>query len=121
MDVVREILDLTKDTKSIGCWIKFVRSAPLPIVYAAIASLKSALDEGIVQHPGRYMVGVIKNIFPELFSTQSHALRQPQEKIDVSIYSSKPYSEDSNPVDIDWSLNNSSLKNIQAILKGKMS
>lgn len=117
MDIVKEILDLTRDHKSLGFWIKFVRSAPLATVYLAISSLKSALAEGQVAHPGRYMVGIIKRIYPDLLLSTKHALRQPQEKISAVLPIKQPEIEpeiERNPV-----LNMSELKNILAMLERK--
>jgi hypothetical protein len=122
-DLVREILDLTQDTKSTRFWVKFVRLAPLPTVYLAISSLKIAIDEGIVLHPGRYMVGIIKRVYPELFFTQPTTLEprssQPQQKIDAPIYGKSCESEP--PVVRDPQFNMSQLKQIRAMLERKTS
>lgn len=119
MDIVREILDITRDTKSIGCWIKFVRSAPLPIVYCAIASLKSALEEGQVCHPGKYLTGIIKNIYPEMFEPQKHALRPSQDKSEAPYYSK--HCENEPPVEVNWQVNKENLRRIQEMLDTKSS
>lgn len=115
MDLVAEILTLTGDKKSIGFWIKFVRSAPLPIVYCAIASLKASLVECQICHRGKYFVGIIRRIFPEMFQ-EKRPLRQPQDKIDVSISPWKPHIETEPPVDINWDLNKNNIQQIRAML-----
>lgn len=117
MDLVKEILDLTQDTKSTRFWIKFVRQAPLAVVYCAISSLKSALAEGIVQHPGRYMVGIIKRIYPELFDPGKTPLRPSQQKTAAHYYP-KAAQKENTPMSIDWDLNQNGLKQIQKILNG---
>jgi hypothetical protein len=116
-DLICEILNLTQDTKSTRFWIKFVRSAPLPTVYLAISSLKSALAEGIVCHPGKYMTGIIRRVFPELFQNKKQPLSQPQRDLDAPIYSKPCESEPE--IQPDFVLNMARLKQIQLILACK--
>lgn len=68
MGLVKDILDLTNDKKSTGCYIKIVRTVPEPIIHTALSSLKIALTEGIVSNRGAYFVQTIKNHCPEVFS-----------------------------------------------------
>jgi hypothetical protein len=113
MDIVSEIVSLTCDKKSLGCWVKFVKHAPLAIVYAAISSLKIAIDEGIVEHPGRYMVGIIRNIYPELFSSPTIKHQGPPS----SIYSRpEPVEPEIQP---DIALNMEQLRRIRQMLDAK--
>lgn len=71
MSLVQQILDITNDKKSVGCFIKIVKNVPESIVYAAISSLKISMEENYILRPGAYFVGVIKNYFPEVFNTQT--------------------------------------------------
>jgi hypothetical protein len=119
MDLVREILDLTGDAKSTRFWVKFVRLAPLTTVYLAISSLKIAIDEGIVLHPGKYLVGIIKRQYPEMFDSKKQPLRPCLEKQDAPYYPKT--CESGPPVEVDWDLNRSGLRNIMSILERKTS
>lgn len=123
MDLVREILVLTNDHKSTGFWIKFVRLAPVSVVYVAISSLKSALNEGIVCHPGRYMVGIIRRLYPEMFSTQQTTtkprLSQVLQQSSAPIYPTLPHIEPM--IEIDWSANKENLRRIREMLDTKSS
>ena len=87
MDLVREIINLTNDHKSVRCWVKFVRSAPEQIVQLAIHSLKSALSSETVYHAGKYLIGIIKRIFPEMFTSgQKQPVRPDEQCPDPSYY-----------------------------------
>ena len=70
MRLVSEILAVTGDKKSLGCFIKIVKDVPRNLIYAAISSLRIAIGEGIVSKPGAYFVQTIKNYNPDLFTSQ---------------------------------------------------
>jgi hypothetical protein len=70
MDLVMEIEQLTGDRKSRGCWVKIVKSVSESTIYAGLSSLKIAMNEGIVGNSGSYLVGTIKNYYPDLFSSK---------------------------------------------------
>jgi len=72
MDLVREIELVTGDRKSRGCWIKIVKSVSENTIYAGLSSLRIAMSEGIVGNSGSYLVGTIKNYYPDLFSSKKH-------------------------------------------------
>jgi hypothetical protein len=70
-----EIEQLTGDRKSRGCWIKIVKHIPENTIYAGLSSLRIAMSEGIIKNPGSYMVGTIKNCYPDLFSPKIYHQR----------------------------------------------
>lgn len=114
MDLVQEIVSITNDTKSTRFWIKFVRQAPLAIVYAAIASLRISLETESVYHPGRYMVGIIKRVYPELFENQKQPLRPSEHIPDASYY--PKWSENKPDIVRDWDMNMEQIRLIKAKL-----
>jgi len=75
MDLVREIEQLTGDRKSRRCWIKIVKSVSENTIYAGLSSLRIAMSEGIIKNPGSYLVGTIKNYYPDLFSPKIYHQR----------------------------------------------
>ena len=84
MDLVLEIEQLTGDRKSRGCWIKIVKTVPENTIYAGLSSLRIAMNEGIVGNSGSYLVGTIKNYYPDLFSSKKYhqrSLTQPEQVV----------------------------------------
>jgi hypothetical protein len=73
MTLVQEILEITNDRKSLNCFIKIVKNCPESIVYAAISSLKSSIEENYILRPGAYFVSTIKSYCPDLFTGQKTA------------------------------------------------
>jgi hypothetical protein len=63
--LLREILDLTGDHKSKGCWISCVSRLPEEEIRIAMSSLRQAMMETDVYRPGGYMLGIIKSRNPE--------------------------------------------------------
>lgn len=120
MSLVREILEVTGDKKSLGCFIKIVKNVPRNLIYAAISTLRIAISEGIVLKPGAYFVQTIKNYSPDLFTNQSpHSLGLPQSESNISIPTKRPESEPN--IEIDWQANKENLQRIRAMLEGKLS
>lgn len=68
LELVLEIEKITGDRKSRACWIKIVKSVPPNLIYVAMSSTKTAIDEGIVVNPAAYFVGIIKNL-TDIFSS----------------------------------------------------
>lgn len=113
--LVKEILALTNDHKSVRCWIKFVRSAPEQIVQLAIHSLKSALQSETVYHAGKYLIGIIKRLCPEMFNSgHKVSLRQPEQFSDASYYPKAAVDEPT--FERNEELNLSSIQAIRALL-----
>jgi hypothetical protein len=84
-------------------------------VYQAIASLKEAIESGIVQHAGKYLVGILRRIFPELFDNgHKHALRQPEQFYDTGFY--PKWSEIEPDIAPDWKMNMEQIQLIRAKL-----
>lgn len=79
-DLVREILDITRDHKSLGFWIKLVKHVDPETVCYMISSLRLAISSGQVESPGRYLVGICKRVCPWIFEIPSkkQALRASQ-------------------------------------------
>jgi hypothetical protein len=63
--LLNEILDLTGDRKSLGCWISCVSRLPEEEIRIAMSSLRQAMMETDVYRPGGYMLGIIKSRNPE--------------------------------------------------------
>jgi len=113
--LVKDILALTNDHKSVRFWIKFVVRAPENIVQLAIHSLKSALSSETVYHAGRYLVGIIKRIFPEMFdSGHKVPLRQSEQCPDASYYPRIVVSEPD--IERNEQLNMTNIQAIRALL-----
>lgn len=113
-DLVKKILTLTGDKKSFGLWVKFVRTVPLETVYMAISSLEVALSCDQVASPGRYLVGIIKNIYPELFK------QAPWPSQDAVAVANPPQTSSQEPsVERDWKLNLSRIQEIKALLESR--
>jgi hypothetical protein len=70
MTLVQEIIQITNDRKSTACFIKIVKNVPKNIIYAALSSLKIAMDENYILRPGAYFVSTIKNYYPDVFTGQ---------------------------------------------------
>lgn len=80
MSLVREILDVTGDKKSLGCFIRIVRNVPKNIIFAALSSLKIAMSEEMVARPGGYFVATIKNYCPDVFCSPKTCTDSPVTK-----------------------------------------
>jgi hypothetical protein len=76
--IVGEIIQVTEDAKPISKrrWRKIARLVPLPIIYAAISSTKSAKHEGTLVNAGAYFNSVISRQYPEI--------NAPCEPIDIN-------------------------------------
>lgn len=115
-DLVKRILDLTRDHRSFGLWVKFVRTAPLEIVYMAIHSLEVALSCDQVSSPGRYMTGIIRNVYPELFNQRHASCCHNDPPPPATRKEPEPP-----PVERDPELNRQRLKEIMTLLQSKQS
>ena len=116
-DLVKRILDLTRDHRSFGMWVKFVRTAPIETVYMAIHSLEVALSCDQVSSPGRYLTGIIRNVYPELFNSRQTVSRRPDNPPPPP-----PRKEPEQPtVERDPKLNRQKLKEIMTLLQSKQS
>jgi hypothetical protein len=92
MDLVMEIEQLTGDRKSRRCWIKIVKTVPENTIYAGLSSLRIAMNEGIVGNSGSYLVGTIKNYYPDLFSSKKYYQRSSNQLERVVVHQ-KPVKE----------------------------
>jgi len=98
MDLVREIEQLTGDRKSRRCWIKIVKHVPENTIYAGLSSLRIAMSEGIVGNSGSYLVGTIKNYYPDLFSPKKYHQRSIAQLEQVVVHP-KPVKEQSSKLE----------------------
>ena len=80
MTLVQQILEITNDRKSLNCFIKIVKNVPTNIIYAALSSLKVAMQEDYVLRPGAYFIQVVKNYCPDIFNTQKTCHDSPVTK-----------------------------------------
>ena len=108
-DLVKKILDITKDHKSFGLWVKFVRSAPIETVFMAIHSLEVALSCDQVSSPGRYMVGIIRNVYPELFKVKEPVSSRPDNP-------PAPRKDPEPTIEQDYDLNREKIREILTLL-----
>lgn len=115
-DLVKRILDITGDHKSFGLWVKFVRNAPLETVFMTIHSLEVALSCDQVSSPGRYMVGIIRNIYPELFNSSQTVSTRPDASPPPA-----PRRDPEPTVERDQELNIQKIREILKLLNGKKS
>lgn len=120
MSLVKEILDLTNDKKSLGCYIKIVRTVPEAIIHTALSSLKIALNEGIVSNRGAYFVQTIKNHCPEVFCSSKTSIVTSSTPVKRIITQVKPATEpvvepDEQPASHEEAME--SLKKIKMMLK----
>jgi hypothetical protein len=99
IDLVREIEQLTGDTKSRRCWIKIVKTVPENTIYAGLSSLRIAMNEGIVGNSGSYLVGTIKNYYPDLFSSKKYHQRSLNQFERVVVHPKPVRDEFSEPED----------------------
>lgn len=111
---VHEILELTHDRKSKAFWIKLCKHVDAQTVYYMISSLRLAMNSGLVESPGKYLVGICKRICPWVFEIQSkkQAARPSQLKTDGQIYARPCQSE---PVQ-DLALGLESIRRIREML-----
>lgn len=116
MDLVREIINLTHDHKSVRFWIKVVRSTSESVVQMAIHSLKSALQSETVYHAGRYLVGILKRLCPNMFDTghKKQSVRPDEQCPDPSYYPKAVVNEPQ--IERNEELNLSSIQAIRALL-----
>jgi len=63
--LLQEILDLTGDRKSLGCWISCVSRLPEEEIRIGLSSLRIAMAESDVYKPGAYLLGVIRSRNPD--------------------------------------------------------
>lgn len=116
MGLVREILEVTGDKKSVGCFIKIVKNVPQNIIYAALSSLKVAMSECYISRPGAYFVQVVKNYYPDMFNIpQTRPAPSPTSYESITA----PVKEVSTP--IDWQSNHKNLRIIRAMLDSSLS
>jgi hypothetical protein len=80
INLLKEILQITGDKKSVGCFIKIVKNVPKNIIYAALSSLKIAMEENYISRPGGYFVQTIKNYYPDVFSSPKTCPERPLTK-----------------------------------------
>lgn len=80
----------------------------------AISSFKSAMADGQVKHPGRYFIGVIKNIYPDLFQEKKQTSRPSQQKKVLTIQGTSCNKEPE--VQRNYDLNMSQILNIRRLL-----
>lgn len=66
LPLVREILRLTGDKKSIRYWVGVVKKVPEAEIQQALSFLKIAMDEKIIAHPGAYLNALLIKNHPEL-------------------------------------------------------
>ena len=95
-----EIEQLTGDRKSRGCWIKIVKHIPENTIYAGLSSLRIAMSEGIIKNPGSYVVGTIKNCYPDLFSSKKYHQRSLTQPEQVVVHQKPARDDFSNPEDM---------------------
>lgn len=92
--LLREILDVTGDRKSIRCWIKVISQLPEQEIHRGISALKIAMSESIIERPGAYLLTVLKQNNPQFLQSPQKKPIQPltnpiipkleQQKIPVS-------------------------------------
>jgi hypothetical protein len=63
--LLREVLDLTGDYKSKGCWISCINALPEEEIRIGLSSLRIAMAENDVYRPGGYLLSVIRSRNPE--------------------------------------------------------
>jgi hypothetical protein len=85
MTLVQEILQITNDKKSLNCFIKIVKNCPEDIIFAALSSLKIAMEENYILRPGAYFVSTIKSYYPDIFNSQKNAPVTPPTKNNSSV------------------------------------
>jgi hypothetical protein len=111
MSLVKEILDITGDKKSLGCFIKIVKRSPPNIICAALSSLKIAMSECYISKPGAYFVQVVKNYYPDIFNAPQTLPERPSTSYERI---TAPVKEVSTP--IDWQINMEGIKRLQSML-----
>lgn len=85
LPLVREILKLTGDRKSIRYWIKVVKQIPESEIREALSYLKIAMNEKIIAHPGAYLNALLLKHHPELRSSTPPPPPKPQVEPEVII------------------------------------
>lgn len=105
-DLVRQILELTRDHKSLGFWIKLVRNVDPETICYLLSSLRLAMASGQVEHRGRYLVGIVRRVCPWVFEIQSkkQALRASQQQMHGQMSSKQAQSEPVQEPDFDLGL-----------------
>ena len=110
--LLSQIMQLTGDKKSFPFWFKVVKRVDEQTIYSALSSLRIANDCNQVQHRGRYLVGILKQLAPELFQEQTQTRPHVQ--------AIGPDQEETTPtVERNQQLNMEQIRNIRALLNSK--
>ena len=116
--LLRQIMQLTHDKKSFGLWFKLVKTVDEQTIYQALSSLRSAIDCNTVNHRGRYLVGILKQLAPELFQEQTPRQAPTQQTPKVQDHTDQH--QDAAPTtQCDHTLNMEQIRNIRALLSAK--
>ena len=116
--LLRQIMQLTGDKKSFGLWFKLVKTVDEQTIYQALSSLRSAIDCNTVNHRGRYLVGILKQLVPELFQEQTP--RQAPTHQTPKVQDHTDQHQDAAPTtQRDHTLNMEQIRNIRALLSAK--
>ncbi len=116
--LLRQIMQLTGDKKSFGLWFKLVKTVDEQTIYQALSSLRSAIDCNTVNHRGRYLVGILKQLAPELFQEQTPRQAPTQQTPKVQDHTDQH--QDAAPTtQCDHTLNMEQIRNIRALLSAK--
>ena len=119
--LLRQIIQLTGDKKSFPFWFKVVKRVDEQTIYSAVSSLRIANDCNQVQHRGRYLVGILKQLAPELFQEQTQTRQAPIPKqTRPQVQAIGPDQEETTPtVERNQQLNMEQVRNIRALLNSK--
>ncbi len=119
--LLRQIMQLTGDKKSFGLWFKLVKTVDEQTIYQALSSLRIAIDCNQVHHRGRYLVGILKQLTPELFQEQTQTRQAPIPKqTRPQVQAIGPDQEETTPtVERNQQLNMEQVRNIRALLNSK--
>lgn len=116
--LLRQIMQLTGDKKSFGLWFKLVKQVDEQTIYQALSSLRIAIDCNTVNHRGRYLVGILKQLVPELFQEQTP--RQTPIQQTPKVQNHPDQKQDTAPTtQCDHTLNMEQIRNIKALLSSK--
>lgn len=73
MSLVLEIEKACGTNRDRGCWITIARECLPDIVHGALSALRIAQQEQPIAKPGAYIVGIIKQHYPDLFAKKDEA------------------------------------------------